>query len=202
MRGRPSSAPFYSTTTLKEAIEVGASSIWTLVALGCGLAIGSTSVLAQAGAAKKDELPVNKRWQQSVGDWVVVCAEGQNGRKSCAMSQTLNNAKTRQMLASWAISRDSNGKTSATVTVPMGVLVSVGLRAGADEKSAFEVPFRTCIAQGCVATFDVSNQLIAQLSKADKFSFVTRTVQEQPLTVEFSLRGFQKAHEILMQESK
>ncbi|PZN17120.1 MAG: hypothetical protein DIU63_01725 [Proteobacteria bacterium] len=80
-------------------------------------------------------------------------------------------------------------------------MVSVGLRAGVDEKSAFDVPYRTCIAQGCVATFEMSNQLIAQLGKAEKFSFVTRTAQEQPLTVEFSLRGFAKAHEILVQET-
>ena len=168
---------------------------------GWCLLITSGSAVAQAKKADGDQLPVNKRWQQTVGDWVVNCAEGSNGRRSCAMSQTLSNSKTRQMLASWAIARDGNGKTSATVTVPMGVLVSVGLRAGVDEKSAFDVPYRTCIAQGCVATFDVNNQLIAQLGKAEKFSFVTRTVQEQPLTVEFSLRGFSRAHEILVQEA-
>ena len=180
---------------------MSAQKVWALVILGCASLIGSTSAFAQSAAGKKEELPINKRWQQSVGDWIVICAEGQNGGKSCAMSQTLNNSKTRQTIASWAISRDTNGKTSATVTVPMGVLVSVGLRAGVDEKSAFDVPYRTCIAQGCVATFEMNNQLITALGKAEKFSFVTRTVQEQPLTVEFSLRGFSRAHEILVQEA-
>lgn len=174
---------------------------WTLATSGFISLICVASALAQTSNTKKEELPVTKRWQQSVGDWIVNCAEDQNARKSCAMSQTLSNSKTRQTIASWAILRDGNGKTNATVTVPLGVLVSVGLRAGVDEKSAFDVPYRTCIAQGCVATFEMSNQLIAQLGKAEKFSFVTRTAQEQPLTVEFSLRGFAKAHEILVQET-
>lgn len=169
---------------------------------GFFLAIGSMAALAQAPVPKKGDLPVNKRWQHAVGDWVVVCAQGQEGRKVCAMSQTLSNSKTRQTLATIAISREASGKSSATVTVPMGVLVSAGLRAGVTQETSFDVPFRTCIAQGCVAQFEISPQLLKQIGQAEKFSVAARTVQQQPLTVEFSLWGFAKAHEILVQESK
>ena len=169
---------------------------------GSLMAIGATAALAQAPVPKKGDLPVNKRWQHAVGDWIVICAEGQEGRKACAMSQTLSNAKTRQTLAAMAISRDASGKSSATVTVPTGVLVNAGLRAGVNQQSSFDVPFQTCVAQGCVAQFEISSQLLKQISQADKFSVAARTVQQQPLTIEFSLRGFAKAHQILAQEAK
>jgi len=173
-----------------------------LAVFGSLMAIGSMTALAQAPMTKKGDMPVNKRWQHAVGDWIVICAQGQEGRKACAMSQTLSNSRTRQRLAAMAISRDASGKTSATVTVPMGVLVNAGLRAGVDQKSSFEVPFRTCVAQGCVAQFDINPRLLKQISQAEKFSIAARTVQQQPLTIEFSLWGFAKAHEILAQETK
>ena len=173
-----------------------------LFALGSFMAIGAMTAMAQAPVPAKNDLPINKRWQHVVGDWIVICAQGYEGRKACAMSQSLNNAKTGQTLAAMAMSRDANGKTSATVTVPMGVLVNAGLRAGVNQQSSFDVPFRTCVAQGCVAQFEINGPLLKQISQAEKFSVAARTIQQQPLTIEFSLRGFAKAHEILTQEVK
>lgn len=173
-----------------------------LFVFGALLTIGTMAAFAQAPVPKKGDLPISTRWQHAVGDWIVICAQAQEGRKACAMSQTLSNSRTRQTLAAMALSRDPSGNMSATVTVPTGVLVSAGVRAGVDQQSSFDVPFRTCVAQGCVAQFDVSSKLLKQISQADKFSVAARTVKQQPLTIEFSLRGFAKAHEILAQESK
>jgi invasion protein IalB len=124
-----------------------------------------------------------------------------DGRKSCAMSQTLTNAQTRRVVSVFSVGKDQTGKLFANIQTPVGFVVSEGVKLAIDTKTIVPIPFRTCVANGCLAVLELNATVLEQLQKASKLTVSLQSLQNTPATLEFSSKGFAKAYDKLVQES-
>jgi invasion protein IalB len=142
-----------------------------------------------------------KETKQTIGDWVVACAQKEGAAKSCALSQTLMQTQTRKLLASLSIGRDAAGKVMANLTAPLGFAINKGgtLTIGTNP---LKIEFITCLANGCLSIFEISGPLLSQLQAASKLQLTLESLQQKPVNIEFSMNGFPKAFAAYYQEMK
>ncbi len=168
------------------------------------VAIAPASAQDKQNAAPKagDSLAPKKEWKQTVGDWVVACAQSGKGEKSCAMFQTLTNVKTRQVVAVLSLGTNKDNQLTANLRTPLGVAVSDGIEVSVDSQKPISSPFSTCIASGCLAIFQVSTATLAVMQKGKKMVAAMKLVNKKPLNITFSLNGFPKAYDAFVDELK
>jgi invasion protein IalB len=167
-------------------------------------ATSSFELFAQTKVEKTDpkaDPPSTKRWNHTVGDWVVACALDAAGKKGCAMSQTLSDNKTKQVVAALTIAKGEAEKPTATVRAPLGLLVSSAVQVTIEGQNAFGMPLRTCLNTGCFGSFEITPAILANMKKANKVSLAMQSAQNRPVNVEFSMRGFPKAYDTYAQEA-
>lgn len=162
---------------------------------------GSSVVAKNPAAAQEKPGGPTKEWKEAMDDWIVACVQGANGQKSCAMSQTLSNGQTRQVISVLSIGKDNMGKLLANIQAPLGFAVSSGLQLVIDTQPGVAVPVRTCLANGCLGILELDQKLVAQLQKATKVAVSMQSLQAQPVTLNFSAKGLAKAYDKLAQES-
>ncbi|MCH5376947.1 MAG: invasion associated locus B family protein [Planctomycetes bacterium] len=152
-------------------------------------------------ANKKGDAVSAKQSRQAVGDWIVACAQAAAGKKkSCAVTQSLRQAKTSRLLGSVSVGTNAEGKNFANVSVPMGVLLTEPANLKINDGKPLSAPFRTCSNNGCVAVFELSDKQLASLRDAKSFSVEVKTVNEKTLRLAFSVNGLTKAYEMMAKE--
>lgn len=187
----------------RSAVIFAACAIGALVGAGNGTLAQTTSGKSPPkGDTKSDELQTSKRSQERAGDWIVECFEGADKRKTCVLSQSLSNAKTKQVLASWSVAKDTTGKTMATLRAPTGVQLAAGTEVTVDGQKPFTAPYVTCINVGCLATFELTSALADQVGKAKKVTVGIKDLNKRTINFVFSTRGFDKAYGIFLQQAK
>lgn len=177
--------------------------IATLTIVGSVLGLAWADANAQAPAAKSAEPSATKRWSHTIGGWVVACAQDDQ-TKVCGLSQTLSEAETKRVVAAWSFSKGAGDKVSATLRGPLGVALSQGVQIAieAEKPYAFAANYETCSSGGCVANFETTPALLAQLRKASKVNVVFQGVAGRPISLDFQMRGFSKAYDTYLQEAK
>lgn len=166
------------------------------------LLLVSTIAFAQTPPPKAaDGVPTTKQWNQTIGDWIVACSQDAEQRKTCALTQTLSNARTKQTVAIWSIGKGECDKVNVTLRGPLGVALAAGAHITVDAEKPFSVPYRTCISIGCVTIFEVTAPLLGQLRKASKVNVTFQGIRGSPLVVDFQMRGFPKAYDVYLQET-
>lgn len=187
----------------RSAVMFAACAVGALVGLGdAGLAQTTLAKSAPKGETKSDVLSTSKRSQETAGDWMVECFEGADKRKTCVLSQSLSNAKTKQVLASWSVAKDTTGKTISTLRAPTGVQLAAGTEVTVEGQKSFAAPFLTCINVGCLATFELTSVLADQVGKAKKVTVGIEDLNKRKINFVFSTRGFDKAYGIFLQQAK
>ena len=172
---------------MKRTIGIAAAS--AALTLGFAAASGAETI---KGA---DALPRLKESRLTVGDWVVACDERVQGKKSCLMTQTLSSARSGKTLSVLSIGKDRTGKLTGSFRFPVGISLTDGVVVDIENKSSFNVAYSTCLRVGCIAAFQLTDDLIGQTKSAKK---ITATIQNGPqgaLSLEFSLRGFPEAYQ-------
>lgn len=166
-----------------------------------GLAAASVLLWAGFGSASSaeklkgtDSLSVNKESRMTVGDWIVVCDERAEGKKSCLMSQTLSSARSGKTLSTLTIGKDRKGKLTGSFRFPVGMSLADGVVVDVEDK-AFNVAYSTCLKVGCIAPFEFTEALLGQTQKAKKMTATVQNGTQGPLALEFSLRGFSEAYQ-------
>lgn len=155
-------------------------------------------------APKASPSPANagpkKEWKEAFDDWILACAEGSDGKKSCAISQTLSNTQTRQLIGSLSIGKDKVGKVIVNLQTPLGFAVNEGIKLVIDTQPGIALPVRTCLANGCLGILELDQDLLAKLQKATQLSMTIQSLQATPVAVKFSAKGLGKAIDQLLKE--
>lgn len=172
-----------------------------LTIVGAVLGLSCAIAAAQTSAAKSAEPASNKRWSNTIGDWIVACGQDDQA-KVCALGQTLSDAETKRVVAAWSFIKGAGDKINIALRGPLGVALSVGVQVAIDAEKPFTVAYETCSSVGCIANFETTPALLAQLRKASKVSVVFQGAQGRPLSVDFQMRGFSKAYDTYLQEVK
>lgn len=172
-----------------------------LAMIGAVLGLSWVDAAAQAPAAKGTEPSSIKRWSNTIGGWVVACAQDDRA-KTCALSQTLSEAETKRTVAAWSFSKGTGDKVTATLRGPLGVALAAGVQIAIDTEKPFAAAYEVCSSIGCVASFETTPALLAQLRKASKVNVVFQGAGGRPISLDFEMRGFSKAYDTYLQESK
>lgn len=140
--------------------------------------------------------PDAKTTTEQFGDWQLICSE-RGDEKSCRASQTLANEQGR-VVALMNIIKDSEGKPTIELGLPLMVDLVHGTTIQVDDKKATAYPYNLCNNQACFvlsgekALFD---QFKAGTTAAVSFK---STVAADALTLNFSLKGFAAAQQALV----
>ena len=172
-----------------------------LTIVGALLGLSCVDAMAQAPVAKSAEPASTKRWSNTIGDWIVACAQDDQG-KACALSQTLSDAETKRVVAAWSFNKGAGDKVNVMLRGPLGVALAPGVQIAIDAEKPFSASYETCSSIGCVANFENTPALLAQLRKASKVSVVFQGVRGRPISLDFQMRGFSKAYDTYLQEAK
>lgn len=143
-----------------------------------------------------------KETKQTIGDWVVACAQRDGAPKTCALSQTLMQSQTRRFLSSISIGRDTSGKAMGNVTAPLGFAVNKGAQLQIGNSQPIKLEFITCVANGCLSIVEFSVSQISDMQAANKMRVTLESLQKKPVNIEFSMNGFPKALAAYIQEVK
>ncbi len=170
------------------------------------LSATATATLLLAGPAaaqdKPEDLPTQKTSNQVVGDWTVTCASNEGGEKSCAMMQRLSNAQTKQVVLAWLIGLNPDGDKVMTLRTPLGLLLNKGIIVQVDDNPHLVMTYRTCVQTFCEAVHALNSALLDTLKGGAMARVQLQNLQEQPVNINVSLKGFGKAFDILGEELK
>ena len=172
-----------------------------LTIVGALLGLSCVDATAQAPIAKNAEPASTKHWSNTIGDWIVACAQNDQ-TKVCALSQTLSDAETKRVVAAWSFNKgagDKGDKVNVTLRGPLGVALAPGVQIAIDAEKPFSAAYETCSTIGCMANFEATSALLTQLRKA---SVVFQGVRGRPISLDFQMRGFSKAYDTYLQEAK
>jgi invasion protein IalB len=153
---------------------------------------GVVALLGQhflAGSAK-NEMSI-KRFQ----DWRVVCTpaddKGQGG--GCRLEATIARSDGGALL-SLAIEDTAPG-SQMSIVVPHGVLLDPGLGFSIGDGSLKVLPYETCVPQGCMVMVGLDSETIKSMRAAQSGQVVVVPGNGQPITIPFSLKGFNEGLE-------
>lgn len=164
------------------------------------LALTSANLSAQgtktAAAAAGPDMTTER-----FGDWIVVCS-GQP--RVCESGQSIA-TENQVTVARVAVGRPSKDKPqSLVIVVPNNITIASGLKITADAaKPPISIAFKTCTANGCFATIDLTPELIKDFKSqqgAGQISF--ESAANQKVNFQYSLRGFDQAYDALASKEK
>ncbi len=172
------------------------------ITLGLLIAGAIIGILLQAGLTPADKATRLSQFQ----DWRVVCPP--MTEKDPTNNQTLG------CTLSNSIARDAGGGTLAmlsigstkadakmNVIVPHGVLLDPGLMFAVAETTPQTRPYETCDNNGCVALVALDAAMLTALrSKSQGQVQVAAMGQQQPVSIPFSLAGFDEGYAALQRE--
>jgi len=150
------------------------------------------AMLASISSAAAQETKTEKRFD----DWVVNCAETGEA-KNCAMSQTLRDAKTKQVVLTVFVARSKDGKNVVTVRTPVGVLLTAGLGLAIEGGPETTAQYRFCGPRACHAQFEVEGPVLDAFRQQATFTATFSRLDGQRLSVAGSLKGFSGAFDFL-----
>lgn len=95
--------------------------------------------------------------------WSVVC-QAAGDVTACVVRQVQSNSQTNQHLLTIEIARDGTDKLTGVLLLPLGLSLAQGaqLKIGETTIGGMRV-FSTCIQQGCLAPFDITDKTLAEL---------------------------------------
>jgi invasion protein IalB len=127
-------------------------------------------------------------------DWVVGCDES-GGSKKCTISQTFTKAGTNEVGLAFVLTKKDDGSLKAAVYSPTQVLLAPGVTVNAGDLPPINAAFLYCAPRACLAEFGFDDQLLDVFRKGTDYAVTFQPVNQQPVTVKGSLKGFAAAYE-------
>ena len=143
----------------------------------------------QAGAA--DQPPLI--WSP----WTKFCIKGneENAQQVCLTGRDGRNEAGFPMIAAVLIEPDNDPKKILRVTLPLGMALLPGTRVIIDQGQPMNAPYVACFANGCMADYEASSELVGKMKKGQGLAVQGLNTQAGPLQLIVPLAEFAKANE-------
>lgn len=129
---------------------------------------------------------------ETFDNWRVVC-EGEQ----CIAQQivSLKSDAGLQTLLALSLVPTANDRNNLEIKLPFGLDLRPGVVMRVDERTEENLPFLTCMADGCVAVAEATDERIAALQAGANLTVGFRQLgQQQTLAIQASLVGFSAAY--------
>jgi len=161
----------------------------TLLVAAHGLAPAAAPRLVQTGALPTDARSV----QENYDDWTVACVQ-RDAKRLCSLSQQQLDKDSRQRVVALELSSVAADKADGTLLLPFGLALDQKVILQLDgAQFGSPLPYRTCLAAGCLVKVSLDTRSIGDLKKATALTVKTTADGGQPLTFTLSLKGFASA---------
>ena len=144
--------------------------------------------LAQEGGAGPSQI------SEVYGDWTLNCAT-EEGRRDCAVSQSLIDTETRQHVLTLELYRADDGTLEGMMVLPFGLNFARGVALAVDEAAlGVPLPFLTCLPSGCLVPVGFATAEADRLRAGTSLSVSgTSAAGEEAVPMSISLSGFTTA---------
>jgi invasion protein IalB len=155
--------------------------------------------LIASGAAAQDAVPTvtgnAATQQQSQANWASRCvASARQAPLECSIEQRLLMANTQQLIAAVTVRiPNDSGQPLLVVQTPLGILLPGGVSIDIDGANRTSLELQTCDNNGCYASVPMSDELLAGMTRGEKFNIGLQNLSKQPVTVSGTLVGFTAA---------
>ncbi len=127
-------------------------------------------------------------------NWTVICEKlPKSGKEICNVFQNVTNDKNKVVLQVAVGYVPGQNKPQILLTLPLGVLLEPGIEFKGGNAKPIRLPFKVCIANGCVAMTMLDDETIKNMKAGTKGSVKFAATKEQVIEVPISLSGFTAA---------
>jgi invasion protein IalB len=136
--------------------------------------------------------------RNSYKDWQSICVSQQQAT-NCQITQTMQVEKDGEVSFAMRITLFKQAENIVMeVTLPLGLNLQSGIAIQVDESNEINIPFVTCVAQGCAATIAADAGLLKLMREGTTLKVAFRPfAQADGILLNASLRGFTGAVQVL-----
>jgi invasion protein IalB len=129
--------------------------------------------------------------------WTKVCPKGQeaNAKAVCLTGKDGVIETGMPVVAAVLIEPEGEPRKVLRVTLPLGMALQPGTRVVIDQGQPMTAPYVLCAPNGCMADYEASGELIANLKKGKGLAVQGMNQAGQPLTLVLPLADFAKAYD-------
>jgi invasion protein IalB len=142
--------------------------------------------------------------QQAGGDqpqlmyspWMKVCGKGPdtNNKQVCVVTKD-GRLENGMPVAIVQLFEPEGGQKILRVTVPLGMQISHGTRLIIDQGQPAQSPYSICFPVGCMADYQVNDDLIGKMKKGQNIIVQAINMQGTPISLPLPLNDFAKAYD-------
>jgi invasion protein IalB len=128
--------------------------------------------------------------------WTKFCAKGQdNAKQVCFTGKDARIESGMPVVAAVVIEPEGEPKKLLRITLPLGMLLVHGTRVIVDQNQPLTAPFVICIANGCMADYDITADMITKMKSSQALVVQAFNISGQPFSLVLPLTDFAKAYD-------
>jgi invasion protein IalB len=151
-----------------------------------------------AAPAPQAQQPQQQQQVQLIySPWTKFCLSGNEagGKKVCFTGKDARIESGMLVASAVLIEPEGQPKKVFRITVPLGMALANGTRVLIDQDQPLTAPFAFCVPAGCMADYEITPEVVANLKKGKGLYIQAIKVDGQPLTVPLPLADFAKAYD-------
>jgi invasion protein IalB len=153
----------------------------------------------KAGAPAAEAQPaVDPQQPQLIySPWTKLCIKGQEAKaQQVCFTGTVGRVESgAPVVAAVLIEPEGQAKKVLRVTLPLGMRLPQGTRVIVDQGQPLTAPYILCLADGCVADYEASQELIGNMKKGQGIAVQGINSQGQAISLLLPLNDFGKAYD-------
>jgi invasion protein IalB len=127
--------------------------------------------------------------------WAKLCGKEENAQQVCITARDGRNEAGYPLIVAALIEDDNKHQKFLRVTLPLGMLLQQPVRAEIDDGQPMNQPYILCMANGCIADFEASAELVGKMKKGQGLIVSGIHFQVGPMQVKVPLAEFAKSNE-------
>jgi invasion protein IalB len=141
----------------------------------------------QAGAEQSPQLMYSP--------WTKVCQRGQetDNKEVCIIHKDGRLENGMPVVIAELLEKEGIDKKILRVTVPFGMRLPPGTRVIIDQATPTSAPYAFCLQFGCIAEYDATAEMVAQMKKGQMLTVQAINLNNQPISLPLPLTDFGKA---------
>jgi invasion protein IalB len=152
---------------------------------------------AQPKGGEQPQAQQQEQPKLNFSPWTKVCPKGQeaNAKAVCLTGRDGVVESGIPVVAAVLIEPEGEPRKTLRVTLPLGMALQPGTRVVIDEGQPMTAPYVICAGNGCMADYEASNELIANMKKGKGLAVQGINGAGQPISLVLPLDNFGKAYD-------
>jgi invasion protein IalB len=133
--------------------------------------------------------------QFSYSPWTKLCFSAPQAQLTCFTGMDAEVESGLQAVAAVLIEREGETRKLLRIILPLGVQLSPGTRVIVDQNQPRTAPYVICFANGCMADYEASEELIGNMKMGRELQVQSINDQGQVMSLRLPLNDFGKAYD-------